>query len=168
MEKFLKIQNIWDMDLQMIGKAIRIPEEGSIKPSVETSFFKHYGPLGFLQCSDALELGIATFDKREFSLQRLEQHSKTQELCFAINGDFVMPVASTKYISGEEYPDEDGIMALHVRTGEGVILNSGVWHGVPFPFGENVRAAVLVLFRKDTVSTDIAFRELKAHYTLVS
>jgi hypothetical protein len=167
MERQLKIKYPKNMDISKIGKIIGIPEEGSMIPSVESSFFRHYGPLGYLACSDAFELGIATFNKRDLVFQQLEQHVKTQELCFAINGDFVMPVAPTRITDGAEYPDEDSIMAIHVKTGEGVILENGIWHGAPYPYGDKKQSSVLVLFKKDTVATDITFRELSAKYTLV-
>jgi hypothetical protein len=167
MERQLEIEYVRNIDLSKIGKIISIPEEGSMTPLLESSSFRHYGPLGYLVCSDAFELGIATFNKRDFIVQQLEQHVKTQELCFAIDGDFVMPVAPTRIIDGAEYPDEESIMAIHVKTGEGVIFDKGTWHGAPYPYGDRKQSSVLVLFKKDTVTTDITFRELSAKYTLV-
>lgn len=149
-----------------LGVIIKIPKEGERKPTLETPFFKHYAELGFLDCNDIVEFGITTFKKREFKVDKLEQHVKTPELLYAIDGAFVMPVAPIIYKDGEAYPDLEKIIAIKVGQGEGVIFDDGIWHWAPYPCDKEI-SSVLVGFKKGTCYDDIIIKDLDEKYLMV-
>jgi len=164
-DKKMLIQYISKDNFSDLGVLIKIPQEGEMKPLLESSFFKHYGPLGFIEGEDPVEFGITTFKKRELIVDKLEQHSQTQELLYAIDGDFIMPVAPIINKEEEEFPDEEKIIIIRVPQGVGVIFKQGYWHWAPFPIKDI--SSVLVGFKKGTAENDIIIKDLKNKILMV-
>jgi len=162
----LTIEDANKRNFKGLGVIIKIPVEGELEPTLQSSFFKHYAELGFIDCGGAVEFGITTFKKREFKVDKLEQHAKTPELLYAIDSDFIMPVASIIYKDGESFPDLAKIKAIKVNQGEGVIFDDGIWHWAPYPYDKEV-SSVLVGFKKGTCHDDIIIRDLKKKYLMV-
>ena len=162
----LIIKNVEQKFFDEFGIVIKIPTEGKRKPTLQSSFFKHYAELGFIDCKDVVEFGITTFKKRDFDVLQLEQHAETPELLYAIDGVFVMPVAPIIYKNGEAYPDLDKIIAIKVGQGEGVIFKDGIWHWAPYPFNKE-KSSVLVGFKKGTCYNDIVIKDLDKKYRMV-
>lgn len=161
----IPLENLNDEAFSEYGKVISIPEPGSRKPLLESSFFKHYGPLAFLDCNGPTEFGITTFTERELSINQLEQHVGTPELLYAIDGDMIIPTAPIITVDGEVFPDESRIKAFLVRQGQGVVFNEGQWHWAPFPYGKKV-SSVLVGFAVGTATTNIVIKDLTRSYSL--
>lgn len=148
------------------GTVIKIPKDGERKPTLCNDSFKHYAELGFLDCKDIVEFGITTFQKRDFDVLQLEQHAKTPEFLFAIDGAFIMPVAPIIYKNGEAYPDLNKIIAIKVMQGEGVIFKDGIWHFAPYPLDKAI-SSVLVGFKKGTCYVDIVIKDLEKKYKMI-
>jgi ureidoglycolate hydrolase len=163
--KNLKIAYVTKENFGDIGQFIQIPREGSLTPTNQSAFFKFYGELGILDCHGIPELGICTFKKRELLVDQLEQHSQTPELLYALDGDFVMPVAPIITKNGTAYPDLTKIRAIHVRQYEGVIFNDGMWHWAPYPSKEI--SSVIVGFKRGTGINDIIIRDLDEKFQMV-
>ena len=157
-EKHLKVTYLSEENFKGFGQIISIPDESSRVPTLESSFFKFYGGLGLMDCDDVVEIGVCTFKKRELETEELEQHAKTPEFLFAIDGDFIMPVAPITYKNDEAFPDLDRALALRVRQGEGVIFDDGIWHWAPFPIKDI--SSVLVGFKNGTAENDLVIKEL--------
>jgi len=164
--KKLIVQPVTAENFSKLGKVLRIPVEGEMKPLLESSFFKHYGPLGFIDCEGPVEFGITTFQKRELIVDKLEQHAKTPELLYAIDGGFIMPVAPIILKDGAAYPDLEQIIAIHVKQGEGILFDDGIWHWAPYPYDKN-SSSVLVCFKKGTAEDDIVIRGLEEKYLII-
>jgi ureidoglycolate hydrolase len=164
-DKKMLIQYVSKDNFNDLGEVIKIPQEGEMKPLLESSFFKHYGPLGFIEGKEDIEFGITTFKKRELIAEKLEQHAQTQELLYAIDGDFIMPVAPIIHKEGEAFPDEEKIRIIRVPQGVGVIFKKGYWHWAPFPIKDT--SSVLVGFKKGTAEKDIIIRELKEKILMI-
>jgi ureidoglycolate hydrolase len=159
----LIVEDVNNKNFKNLGEIIKIPLDGEKEPTLKSSFFNHYAGLGFIDCSDIVEFGITTFNKRKLEVDKLEQHAKTPELLFAIDGAFVMPVAPIIYQKGEAFPDLNQIKAIKVCQGEGVIFKDGIWHWAPFPYNKE-KSSVLVGFKKDTCEDDIIIRDLDKKY----
>lgn len=144
-----------DISLTGIGQHVSLPQEK--KPDLASDVISFYGNLGLLHMRASFELGICTFDKRELSVNKLEQHRNSQEMLYAVDDDFIVVVCPANPSGGE--PDESLIQALHVRRGEGLILDQGTWHWVPYPLRRSSYA--LVGFAKDTAERDMSFYDLK-------
>lgn len=83
-DKKMPIQYVSKKNFSDLGVVIQIPKEGGMRPLLESSFFKHYGPLSFIEGKEDVEFGITTFKKRELIAEKLEQHARTQEalICY--------------------------------------------------------------------------------------
>ncbi|MBA7493163.1 hypothetical protein ES702_03719 [subsurface metagenome] len=163
--KKLSIQYVTADNFRDFGQVITIPTEGSLVPTTESEFHKFYGGLGFMTLREVMEFGVCTFKKRDLIVNQMEQHAQTQELLFAIDGDFIMPVAPILTQNGEAFPGTGKIIAIRVHQGEGVIFNHGIWHWAPFPLKET--SSVIVGFEKDTAHNDITIRDLEEKIIMV-
>ena len=161
----LKLEYLNEENFNGLGDIIQNQFEGKT-PLLDESFFNHYGPLAFLECDGPVEFGITRFKKRPLVLEKLEQHAQTPEMLYAIDDDFIMPVAPIVYKNGESYPDIDKIKAIRVKQGDGVIFNDGIWHWAPFP-ATNEKSSVLVGFKKGTAENDIIIKELGKIFEIV-
>lgn len=162
----LIVENVNNENFKGLGEIIKIPIEGEREPTLKSPFFNHYAGLGFIDCSDTVEFGITTFNKRELEVDKLEQHAKTPELLFAIDGAFVMPVAPITYQKGEAFPNLNQIKAIKVDQGEGVIFKDGIWHWAPYPYNKE-KSSVLVGFKKGTYDDDIIIKDLEKKYLMI-
>ena len=162
--KKLEIQKTSEVDFKEIGKLISIPDVKK-EPTIQTTNFKLWGSLGILDTTEAVEFGIAQFDKRKYSIKNLEQHAKTQELLLVLKGSVLMPVAPITVLNEKEYPDLTKFKAINLKENEGILFNRGVWHWSPFPFGVDT-SFLLVVFKKGTAKTDVVIVNLEDEYII--
>lgn len=148
-----------------LGQLIKIPDDESKKPDFESDILTFYGGLGLINSNLPIELGICIFKKREMIIEQFECHSLTQELLYAIDDDFVMPVAPNLTQKDGDVPDLEKAVAIRIRRGEGVIFERGVWHSVPYPFKDESFA--LVGFTKNTAKNDLKIFNLKEKIRMV-
>jgi hypothetical protein len=144
-------------DLSGIGVAVRLPGPGGRKPDVENELLRFFGKLGVIEAPGGVEFGICAYERREFAVDKLEQHRRSAELLYAIDDDFLMPAAPN--LSGVNQPDLSRACVLRVRRSAGVIFAPGAWHWVPYPLKRGSSFA-LVGFAIDTPANDMSFFEL--------
>ena len=154
----LKIREAAEKDLKGLGQLIKIPADSEKKPTSESPIHKFYGRLGVVPCNGTYEFGICSFRKREMVTRQLEQHLTTPELLFALNGDFVTPVAPVIKRDGKTYPDFDKMFAIIIRENSGIILEKEVFHFALWPLKDN--SSALVGFQKGVIEGDIIITEL--------
>ncbi len=82
-----------------------------------------------------------------------ERHMHSDELLIPMGEDCLV------YVGPPEYPDEpdrlpslESFRVFRLRTGQGVLLGKGVWHGAPLAIDAHLNVAVLLL--KDTGTVD--------------
>lgn len=97
-----------------------------------------------------VSVGVLNLKARPLAVSELERHVATPELLVAVEGDVVIPVAPANHPGVN--PDVHAVEVFRLNQGEAVILNTGVWHGLPFPLDES--ATLLVIFKEDTPSRD--------------
>lgn len=165
--KKLIIEDFNEKKLKEFGNLIKVPKKDERKPTLESDFLKYYGGMGFLSCKDLLDFGIITFKKRDFEVEQLEQHTLSNELLFAIDRPFVIPITSNIYNNGEAFPDIKKIKAIRINQGEGIIFKKGIWHWAPFPLS-NEEASALVAIRKGTCDDDIFIKKLDTKFLMIS
>jgi hypothetical protein len=147
-----------------LGQIISTPTEGQREPTLQSEAFKFYGGIALMKIKEVFELGICVFNQRELATNQLEQHAMTQELLFAIDGDFIMPVAPIIQRNGESWPDLEKVVAIRVPMGQGVVFNDGIWHWAPFPL--KGKSSVIVGFEKDTADRDLVIRDLDSRIVM--
>jgi len=154
----ISIKQIETIDFTKYGQVIRIPAPHEAKPDLKSDIINFYGALGMFNSHDTIEFGICTFNKRDLVFEQLEQHILTQELLYAVDDDFIIPVAPNLIKSSGNLPDLDNLLAVRIRRGQGVIFHRCTWHWVPFPYKEESFA--LVGFIKDTSKNDLEIIDL--------
>jgi hypothetical protein len=148
----LQVVDARSADLKGICVSLRLPEDGGKRPDVENEVLRFFGKLGMIQASRGVEFGICAYHRREFTVDGMEQHRGSAELLYAVDDDFIMPVAPN--IVGVNTPDLAQAFAIRVRRSEGVIFEPGAWHWVPYPTGKE-KSFALVGFALDTPANDM-------------
>jgi hypothetical protein len=147
----LRVVDLVKAELQGIGTALRLPAPGERPPDLANDIIRFFGRLGVIQAPGGVEFGICAYNRRAFAVEGLEQHRQSGELLYAIDDDFLMPVAPN--ISGANQPDLSKAFAVRVRRSQGVIFAPGAWHWVPYPL--KARSFALVGFAVDTAKNDM-------------
>jgi hypothetical protein len=143
-------------ELKGIGTALKLPDSTERRPDVENDLLRFFGKLGVIEAPGGVEFGICAYNRRAFVVEGLEQHRLSAELLYAIDDDFLMPVAPN--IAGRDQPDLSRAFAILVRRGEGVIFAPSAWHWVPYPFKD--KSFALVGFAIDTPKNDMHIQDL--------
>jgi hypothetical protein len=153
----LQVIDARDADLTGIGVSLRLPDSGTKRPDVENEVLRYFGKLGLIRATQGVEFGICAYNRREFIVEGMEQHKRSAELLFAVDDDFIMPVAPN--IASADRPDLEKAFAIRVRRSEGVIFEPGVWHWVPYPTGKE-KSFALVGFALDTPANDMGIHTI--------
>lgn len=154
----LKVIDVRSADLTGIGTLLALPQPGERRPDVDNDIIQFFGRLGAIEAPGGVEFGICAYRRREFAVECLEQHRNSGELLYAIDDEFIMPVAPNA--AGVDQPDLERAFALRIRRSEGVIFAPGAWHWVPYPTRKDSSFA-LVGFALDTPKNDMSFHNLK-------
>jgi len=144
-------------DLKGIGVALKLPDSSQRKPDAENEIIRFFGKLGVIEAAGGVEFGICAYEHRDFSVEGLEQHRRSGELLYAIDDDFLMPVAPN--LPSVNQPDLSKAFAIRVRRSEGVIFAPGAWHWVPYPIRKG-KSFALVGFAIDTPKNDMFTQSL--------
>lgn len=114
-----------------------------------------WGELALMAC-DERPYGIGYLALRPGALRFdwAERHMRSPELLIPMAGDCLI------YVAPPDYPDEPGRMpplaafrVFRVRAGQAVLLDKGVWHGVPLAIDRPLNVTVLLL--QGTGATDL-------------
>ena len=154
----IHVRSLDSESFRQYGQLISIRRASDMKPDFESENITFYGALGIFESRTPMEFGICTYKKREPVIEHLEQHVLTQELLYAIDDDFIMPVAPNVTRGVRNVPDLDNLEAVEVRKGEGILFDKGIWHWIPYPRRNHSYA--LVGFSKDTAKNDIEVFDL--------
>jgi ureidoglycolate hydrolase len=147
-----------------LGELLRLPAVDERRPDIENETIRFWARLGLIASRKAVELGICSYKRRPFEVERLEQHRRSRELLYAVDDDFIMPVAPN--LKEGNQPDLSRVVALRLRRGQGIVFSEGTWHWVPYPLKEESFA--LVGFALDTSKKDIFFHDLTAKITMLA
>ncbi|MGE5606930.1 MAG: ureidoglycolate lyase, partial [Bacteroidota bacterium] len=109
---------------------------------------------------DRISINILEAKKRDFQIDKLEYHVNTPEAIIPLAGDEVILVVAP---AGKL--DESKIKAFRIKSGNGVFLNSGVRHFIPYPFKKNINC--LVIFKDVTGEDDLTFDQLAESYQIL-
>lgn len=111
--------------------------------------------VGVLNTGGRTSVGVLNLKAREFEFRELERHVATPELLVMVKGDVIFPVSPA---SPGSSPIPGELEVFRVNQGEAVIMEPGVWHGLPFPL--QAEATVLVIFREGTPDQDFQLHDL--------
>lgn len=100
--------------------------------------------------------GLLNCRHRDMVVKQMEFHLKSPEVMVLLNGDSIFCVAA----SDVKAPDADNIKAFYVKQGTALMMDTGVWHCIPFSV-ERSGSKFLILFRDGTGADDLNFHELQ-------
>jgi ureidoglycolate lyase len=156
MSKNLKVMNLTEDNFKEFGSIISIKNR---RPDVEDQKFGWYEKLGFFKETQNISLNILKAKKREFEIDKLEYHKETPEAIIPIGGERVVVV-----VAPEGDLDESKIKAFYINKNEGVMLNKGVRHFIPYPL--EVDTECLIVFKHGTGVDDLVYEQLSGVYKI--
>jgi hypothetical protein len=93
---------------------------------------------------------------------KMERHLKTAEMLVALDGDAIVCMAPPQEPVGGSLT---GVVAVKMRLGEALVMETGTWHWIPFPTGKKT-VRYLVVFRNQTGADDLHFFDFKEAVTV--
>lgn len=156
MQKVLKVLELTNENFKDFGKIITT--EGR-KADGGDENFTWYEKLGLFEGIDNVSINVLTAKKRELILSKLEYHKETPEAIIPMSGEKVIVVVAP---SGEL--DENKMKAFQVNENEGIIINPGVKHFIPYPL--NMDTNCLIIFKHATGTNDLIMENLLQSYEI--
>lgn len=156
MMKKIKIQELTEENFKDFGQIIKI--EGR-KADGGDENFAWYEKLGLFEGIDKVSINILTAKKRELIIDKLEYHKETPEAIIPLGGNTVIAL-----VAPEGKLDESKIKAFIIKANEGIILNPGVRHFIPYPL--NVDTNCLIIFKHATGANDLILENLSQNYEI--
>jgi len=148
----LTIVESGDPRLAEYGYLLSLPSNA---PPVENEELRYWPTLAPLELKDGWgEVGVCEVVQRPARVSRMERHVRTSEFVAPMNGELLVPVA----LRTPEATPGNGLLAVRVRIGEGLMLHPGVWHWAGYPDQE--RVWFWVIFRRLTASEDLEIAPL--------
>ena len=149
-----------DPGLEPYGYLLSLP---STTPPIENEELRYWPTLAPLELHDGWgEVGICEVQRRPARVSKMERHIRTSEFVAPMNGELVVPLALR---TDGDRPGE-GLLAVRVRVGEGLMLHPGVWHWAGYPDRE--RVSFWVIFKRLTAKEDLEIAELAAMVEIVT
>ena len=124
------------------------------RPMADDDVITYWGEVAEIDVKQPISAGVLLGHKRPMSTDKLERHNETPEILTALDGDAIILVAAGQ---NDEVKD---IAAFHVRQGEAVALDPGIWHWTPFPKNKE-QCRFLVLFYSGTEVNDLIIKDLE-------
>ena len=151
----LRIEDLSELALKGIGRMLT-PERWLLPgPGEDYAYADTQGDLGL---EPPLSSGVLDCAPRPKEVRRMERHLRTREILVALEGEAIVCVAPPQEGLGGGLA---GVKALRVRCGQGFIMETKVWHWIPFPVGE-AHARFLVVFRSGTGKDDLYFHDFSS------
>jgi ureidoglycolate lyase len=142
-----------DRRLSEYGYLLSLP---SAVPPIETEELRYWPTLAPLELKEGWgEVGVCEVVRRPARVTRMERHVRTSEFVAPINGELLVPIA----LRTVGTTPGDGLVAVRVGVGEGLMLHPGVWHWAGYPDRE--RVSFWVIFRRLTSKEDLEIAPLR-------
>jgi ureidoglycolate lyase len=156
MSKNLKVMNLTEDNFKEFGSVINIKNK---RPDDGDQNFEWYEKLGSFKETQNISLNILKAKKRKFEIDKLEYHNETPEAVIPMGGESVVIV-----VAPEGDLDESKIKAFYINKNEGVMLNKGVRHFIPYPLEAD--AECLIVFKHGTGANDLIYEQLSGVYEI--
>ena len=126
-----RIFDISEIDFSPFGTYLSLPGG---EPQIDTGYSRCWGDIFTLKEGN-MRFGVENVDFREsFSIDKLEQHRETEEVCIPATTSFVIALAPVRNKSDmEEKPHVDDVVLVKIKPGDILILKEYTWHSGCFP-----------------------------------
>ena len=139
----VKPESLVEKEFRTFGQVLAVQE--GIQPSLENATMKRWNGLAKGKMHENTEYSMVDLKVREHLLAEMERNTRSPVLMVALKGDFLLAVAPTSAKGGMLHPDASRTRVFELHEGEGVLLNKGCWHALPFPRAKDGR--ILLAYR---------------------
>jgi ureidoglycolate hydrolase len=147
-----------DLTKQSFEKFGTIIGAQSGKPTATMDILDWWDAIAELGIEDPTS-GYLVTRKRDFTLDKMERHSSTQEVCVPLEGVSLLPLAEPRDSTLEE------ISAFILDGSKAVVLRKGVWHWAPYPVSET--ASFVLVLKRNTGKEDMEIKDLSTKVRIV-
>ena len=156
MAKKLEILKLTSESFKEFGQVVtttgRTPDAGD-------EAFGWYERIGSFKGIDEVSVSILECKKRPMVVNKLEYHVRTNEAVLPLGGEPAILVVAP---AGEL--DESKMKAFLLEGDQGVVMNVGIRHFIPYPLKGNVNC--VIVFRHGTGADDLILNTLSEGYEL--
>jgi len=156
--KSIKVKPLNNDNFKLYGQLVKKPERN---PDAEVDTHNWWNNVANILAEDSISVGILQAKCRDFTVTKLEQHTRTAEMLVPLKGSSIL-VVGKKSLDKREI---ESMEAFYLGSNQVVILNVGILHFVPFPLEDEVIYAVV--FRSKTPDDDLEFIEFEEDIKLV-
>jgi ureidoglycolate hydrolase len=139
----VKPEPLVEKEFRTFGQVLQVP--AGQPPSIENASMRRWNGIVKARMHENVEFSLIDLKVRERLVAEMERNTRSPELMVALKGEFLLAVAPTSAKGGRIHPDASRIRVFELHEGEGVLLNKGCWHAVPFP--RNSAGRILVAYR---------------------
>jgi ureidoglycolate lyase len=131
----VKIQLLNLESFEPYGKIIDIPPS---EPTKKGEGWDCWNYIEMMHVDTDIGMGLVNTKIRPYVVDSMERHDCREELLIAVREDIIQPVALSRDIDNpNEKPSAEFVKCFHLKRGQGIILNKGVWHSPAYPAGED-------------------------------
>lgn len=147
----VRVKKLTSQSFAKYGKVVEIPKA---EPDEQGDFGKWWADVATCSIEDGeIGFGLCLIKKRALELSEVERHLRSPELNAAMGGDMICLVWRAESLENKELrPDPQKMEAFLVKRNQAILMDTGVWHGAPFPVSDE-KLIVLVLLRKNTFAS---------------
>jgi hypothetical protein len=155
----VKAVEMSDETMKGIGFVVTPRQRPAVPAGTDFLYGETYHDLGL---AAPLSTGSLECAPRPMAVAKMERHLKTREMLVALDGDAVVCMAPPQDPMGGSLT---GVVAVKMRLGEAIVMDTGTWHWIPFPTGKKT-VRYLVVFRNQTGADDLHFCDFKETVTV--
>jgi len=148
----MKAERLTNESFKDFGQVLTLSEVANVQLESE---FDWYDTAQGINLSEKCCTGMLICRNRPKKVLKMECHTKTSEVLFAIHEDTIISVAP----AGDVLENTDNVKSFYFSEGTAIVMKPGTWHWIPFPVKDQ-DAKILVLFRDGTGAEDLTFKEL--------
>ncbi len=135
------------------GRVIDIPNSHPTKTGVGWQCWNY---IEMMQVDTEVGVGMVRTQMRPFVVEEMERHDSREEVLLAIDEDILQPVAMYHELyDPNEKPDAEKVQVFHIKKGQGIILNKGIWHSPAYPAYEETTYLFGIENKKDRYGDEI-------------
>ncbi len=153
--KELQVKQLTVNNFKPFGQILS-PLNGAV-PDADGPEFACYSTLDAEELGEKRIVANLICKKRDYILSKLERHTGTSEILAALDGDSFLCAAPPK--TDPSNCSVEDISVFLIRQGDTVMMNTGVWHWIPYPVSVPC-VRFLLMFKEKTGENDLEIKAL--------
>jgi len=130
--KIIEVKNNLGNNSNDYGKFIDKPNNA---PSKKGDGWKCWSPVEVINFDKKFWIGIVEKESQELIVKEMERHISRKELVWPAKKPIIQPLALS-YKENKKEIDIKSVIAVLIKPGQMLMINSGVWHSAAFTISE--------------------------------